>query len=46
VAVTGFGSGEDKRRSDAAGFDAHLTKPVDLNALVTLLYEGSQQGHA
>jgi PAS domain S-box-containing protein len=44
VAMTGFGSGEDKLRSDAAGFDAHLTKPVDLNALVALLYEGGSRG--
>jgi CheY-like chemotaxis protein len=43
VAMTGFGGNEDKRRSDAAGFNAHLTKPVDLNALVTLLYEESQR---
>jgi PAS domain S-box-containing protein len=39
VAMTGYGSGEDKRRSELAGFDAHLTKPVDLNALVALLNE-------
>jgi PAS domain S-box-containing protein len=39
VAMTGFGSGQDKRHTEAAGFDAHLTKPVDLNALVTLLNE-------
>jgi PAS domain S-box-containing protein len=39
VAMTGFGSGEDKRRSESAGFDAHLTKPVDLNSLLALLDE-------
>lgn len=39
VAMTGFGNDEDKRRTRAAGFDAHLTKPVALDALVTLLNE-------
>jgi signal transduction histidine kinase/CheY-like chemotaxis protein len=29
VAVTGYGQAEDRRRSDNAGFDAHLVKPVD-----------------
>jgi PAS domain S-box-containing protein len=39
VAMTGFGNEEDKRRTRAAGFDAHLTKPVELEALVKLLNE-------
>jgi signal transduction histidine kinase/CheY-like chemotaxis protein len=29
IAVTGYGGEEDRRRSKAAGFDLHLTKPVD-----------------
>jgi PAS domain S-box-containing protein len=29
IALTGWGSEEDKRRSREAGFDMHLTKPVD-----------------
>lgn len=37
VAVTGYGTGEDRERSHAAGFDAHLVKPVDLDALRELL---------
>jgi CheY-like chemotaxis protein len=37
VALTGFGSAEDHRRSRAAGFDRHLTKPVDPEALLDLL---------
>jgi PAS domain S-box-containing protein len=37
IAMTGYGSGEDLRRTQAAGFDAHLTKPADLNTLVALL---------
>jgi CheY-like chemotaxis protein/anti-sigma regulatory factor (Ser/Thr protein kinase) len=39
VAMTGFGNEEDKRRTRAAGFDGHLTKPVELDALVSLLNE-------
>ncbi|HEX2544009.1 MAG TPA: ATP-binding protein, partial [Ramlibacter sp.] len=37
VAMTGFGNEDDKKRTRSAGFDAHLTKPVELDALVTLL---------
>ena len=37
VAVTGWGQAEDRERSKAAGFDAHLVKPVDHAALVKLL---------
>jgi PAS domain S-box-containing protein len=33
VAVTGWGQEEDKRRAAEAGFDRHLTKPVDPAAL-------------
>ena len=37
IAVTGWGQDEDRRRSKEAGFDHHLTKPVELNALHELL---------
>jgi PAS domain S-box-containing protein len=37
VAVTGYGQDEDRRRSAEAGFDYHLTKPVDPEALRRLL---------
>jgi PAS domain S-box-containing protein len=37
IAMTGYGTQEDKRRTLDAGFDAHLTKPVELDALVALL---------
>lgn len=33
VALTGWGQTEDKARSRVAGFDQHLTKPVDYQAL-------------
>jgi signal transduction histidine kinase/ActR/RegA family two-component response regulator len=37
VALTGWGQEEDKRRSLEAGFDHHLTKPVETAALEKLL---------
>jgi PAS domain S-box-containing protein len=37
VALTGWGTGEDRRRSAAAGFNHHLVKPVDLATLEGLL---------
>ena len=37
VALTGFDNNEDIRRSREAGFDFHLTKPVDFHELRTVL---------
>jgi len=37
VAVTGYGQEQDRRRSIEAGFDAHLTKPVDVDQLLMVL---------
>ena len=37
VAVTGWGGAEDRRRTADAGFDAHLVKPVDADALLRLV---------
>ena len=37
VAMTGYGQREDEERAEAAGFDHHLTKPVDLENLKSLL---------
>lgn len=37
AAVTGFGQAEDRERTRAAGFDAHLTKPVGLAELESVL---------
>lgn len=39
VALTGWGTEEDRRQTQAAGFDQHLVKPVDMAALTTLLVE-------
>ena len=37
VAVTGYGQAEDRRRALAAGFDLHVTKPVDASMLDEML---------
>lgn len=37
IAVTGWGDDVDRQRSKEAGFDHHLVKPVDLDALTALL---------
>lgn len=37
VAVTGWGQSEDQRRAREAGFDHHLLKPLDLDALLALI---------
>ena len=42
VALTGWGQDEDKRKSEQAGFDRHLIKPVDPTALEALLGQTAQ----
>ena len=37
VALTGWGQESDRRRSEEAGFDVHLTKPVDPKVVSELL---------
>jgi CheY-like chemotaxis protein len=37
IAVTGWAREEDRRRALDAGFDLHLTKPVDADVLEELL---------
>jgi PAS domain S-box-containing protein len=44
IAMTGYGSGDDRRRTTSAGFNAHLTKPVELGALIALLNEVKPAG--
>jgi PAS domain S-box-containing protein len=46
VAVTGYGGEEDRRRSHEAGFDFHMTKPVDPAALEKLLAGYTQMAPA
>jgi two-component system CheB/CheR fusion protein len=46
VALTGWGQDEDRRRSEEAGFDVHLVKPVDdavLDSLLAELSAGKQE---
>ena len=35
--MTGWGQEEDRRRSQEAGFDHHLVKPVDTDTMMRLL---------
>jgi CheY-like chemotaxis protein len=37
IALTGYGQDEDRRRAEDAGFNYHLTKPVEPEALAALL---------
>jgi CheY-like chemotaxis protein len=46
VALTGFGQARDRQRSQEAGFDAHLVKPVELGELLKLLSVPSRQALA
>ncbi|OWQ47516.1 hypothetical protein CDL60_08800 [Roseateles noduli] len=46
VALTGWGQEEDQRRATAAGFDAHLTKPVDFTSLALIAARASQASTA
>jgi hypothetical protein len=45
IALTEWGQDEDRPRSETAGFNYHLIKPADINALQTLLLslEGSPE---
>ena len=44
VAMTGFGQAEDRARTAAAGFDHHLTKPVDPQLLHSLMRTARSAG--
>lgn len=37
IALTGWGQDQDRERTRAAGFDHHLVKPVDVDALQAML---------
>ncbi len=37
IAMTGYGQARDKARSTEAGFDHHLTKPVSITTLQTII---------
>jgi CheY-like chemotaxis protein len=44
VALSGWGSENDRRQSEAVGIDLHLTKPVTMDAIEQLIL--SRKGHA
>jgi CheY-like chemotaxis protein len=37
LALTGYGKASDKERATSAGFDAHLVKPISLEAIKTMI---------
>jgi CheY-like chemotaxis protein len=39
VALSGYGQPGDMQKSRAAGFDAHLVKPVDIERVAELMEE-------
>lgn len=43
VALSGYGRPEDRARGMEAGFDAHITKPVDANMLERILVEAGSR---
>jgi signal transduction histidine kinase/CheY-like chemotaxis protein len=40
IAITGYGKGSDRERATQAGFDAHMIKPVEPDALYAALESG------
>ena len=42
IAMSGYGTANDRERSRAVGYDHHLVKPFSPDALVTLLREASK----
>ena len=45
IALTGYGQPDDRARAAAAGFDVHITKPLDFRTLERLI-AGGQGGRA
>ncbi|HEX7383577.1 MAG TPA: ATP-binding protein [Burkholderiaceae bacterium] len=43
IALTGWGQAADRARTHEAGFDEHLVKPVDIDALQALLATGERR---
>ncbi len=44
IALTGYGARSDQQRSREAGFDVHLTKPVEADDLARVLERANQSG--
>ncbi|MGQ0836796.1 MAG: response regulator, partial [Gammaproteobacteria bacterium] len=45
IALTGWGRDEDRARTDDAGFDEHLTKPVDASVLMQVISMHRRDAH-
>jgi len=46
IALTGWGTEDDKRQAAEAGFDFHLTKPVDLDAISSIIKQKADNSAA
>ena len=44
IALTGWGQEDDRRKSEEAGFNGHLVKPVDYDTLLELLKSSAHDG--
>jgi CheY-like chemotaxis protein len=44
IAVTGYGQPESRKRSQSAGFDLHLVKPIDFEGLLDVLSQYRRLG--
>jgi signal transduction histidine kinase/CheY-like chemotaxis protein len=44
IALTGYGQPDDKARAAAAGFDVHVTKPLDIDVLEGLIAQAPLAG--
>ena len=42
IALTGWGQEEDRRKSEEAGFNGHLVKPVDYDRLLELVRSSTE----
>ena len=40
IATTGYGRAQDREKSRRAGVDQHMTKPVDMDELMTYVNRG------
>jgi PAS domain S-box-containing protein len=45
IAMSGFGTPDDVRRSKEAGYDEHLVKPVDVSRLIEAIYKVAERTH-
>jgi two-component system CheB/CheR fusion protein len=46
IALTGYGQESDKEEFEIAGFDLHLVKPADFDALIGAISRWSSTNHA